>query len=250
MTSSLVLHKGAQLCSLAELGAAPTPGHTRTHYPIPHHELWVRTTRTLGDLGFGITHEQHSMTPDQSSYFGVLDLDHQSVDYCVSIGLRNDHNKRFPASLAVGSHVFACDNLAFSAQLVVSRKHTRFVNRDLDRLVVQALGKLGNHIKRQEQQFEAYKQHNLTFDQARSLLVQCIKANVMGCTNLPDALKSWENPPENASDAPTVWRFFNVITDVGKRWAPPLLVKRTQLLHGLCDSAVGFQFEPTNELTA
>ena len=36
-----------------------------------------------------------------------------NVDYSLVLGLRNSHDKTFPASLALGSQVLVCDNLSF-----------------------------------------------------------------------------------------------------------------------------------------
>ena len=42
----------------------------------------------------------------------------------------------------MGSRVLICSNLAFSAEVVLSRKHTRFIGRDLPRLIGEMLGRL------------------------------------------------------------------------------------------------------------
>jgi len=58
------------------------------------------------------------------------------------LGIRNSHDKTFPASLVDGALVFVCDNLSFSGEIRVTRKHTRFIRRDLVTLVQGPIGKL------------------------------------------------------------------------------------------------------------
>ena len=59
--------------------------------------------------------------------FGLLEVANcqQTEDYAYVLGLRNSHDKRFPAGLAVGASVFVCDNLSFSGEIKIGRKHTR-----------------------------------------------------------------------------------------------------------------------------
>ena len=58
------------------------------------------------------------------------------------LGLRNSHDKTFPAGIVAGSAVFICDNLAFSGEVKLARKHTTHITRDLPRLVQSAVGQL------------------------------------------------------------------------------------------------------------
>jgi hypothetical protein len=57
-----------------------------------------------------------------------------------AVGIRNSHDKTFPAGLVAGTKVFCCDNLAFSGEVQISRKHTRFAERDLTHLTARAVG--------------------------------------------------------------------------------------------------------------
>lgn len=54
------------------------------------------------------------------------------------VGLRNSHDKRFLVGISFGSRVFVCDNLAFTGDHVVKRKHTANLKRDLPGLVHRA----------------------------------------------------------------------------------------------------------------
>lgn len=239
MKGTLCLHSGSALRTLAEVRGTNTPQPTATYFPIDHGALYDRSMETLDAFGFNVVAERHALSPDGQTYFGLLDLGNPHLDYGVCVGLRNDHTKRFPAGVAVGSHVFVCDNLAFSSQIVVNRKHTRFIMRDLDQLIMAAFGKLGEEIGRQEEQIEAYKSAQLTYDRARSLMVECVKKGIIGCTNLPAVVNAWETDERPEFAGPSLWRLFNSVTEVGKQWAAPLLVTRTRLLHGLCNMEVG-----------
>jgi hypothetical protein len=47
-----------------------------------------------------------------------------SEDYCWVLGLRNSHDKTFPAGIVAGASVFVCDNLSFLGEVNFSRQHT------------------------------------------------------------------------------------------------------------------------------
>ena len=40
------------------------------------------------------------------------------------VGVRNSHDKSFPAGLVIGASIFVCDNLSFSGEVKLARKHT------------------------------------------------------------------------------------------------------------------------------
>ena len=80
------------------------------------------------------------------------------------IGLRNSHDKSFPSALALGNRVFVCDNLAFSGEIKLSRKHTKNISRDLPGLVTKAVGRLADLRQFQAKRIEAYKAADLSND--------------------------------------------------------------------------------------
>ncbi len=80
---------------------------------------------SLGFYGHEIIREDYGVTPDGARFFGVLSLKSEYGDYSDTVGLRNSHDKRFPIGISFGSRVFVCDNLAFSGDRVIRRKHTR-----------------------------------------------------------------------------------------------------------------------------
>ena len=50
----------------------------------------------------------------------------------------------YPAGLVLGAAVFVCDNLSFSGEVKLARKHTSMIERDLPGLVGRAVGLLGD----------------------------------------------------------------------------------------------------------
>jgi hypothetical protein len=62
--------------------------------------------------------------------------------YQYVLGLRNSNNKRFAAGMVIGIAPFVCDNLAFSGEVKLARKHTVHIKRDLPMMIDNKLDRL------------------------------------------------------------------------------------------------------------
>jgi len=242
--SRLLLHCGAGNVDRSDLGDVELPVETRSYCPVPHDALVNEVTEAMEFHKYDIQRESHALSHSGQRYFGLLELHSDNLvhdnAYNVSIGVRNSHDKKFPAGIVVGARVFVCDNLSFSGEIQLSRRHTRHIIRDLPNLVGRTIMKIGGHLQNQQRQFSDYQARDLTDDRARSLIVECVKRGAIGCTHLPRVLEQWEKPNNNAFEEKNVWRLFNAVTEVAKSWTGENVVRRTQLLHGICDAEVGF----------
>jgi hypothetical protein len=122
-------------------GRPRTPPGTRTWQPIPHTVLLDQVCKWLGRCGYEVTAESHTLTGGGQRYFGVLDVttDRDRSDYRATVGVRNANDKRFAAGVVLGNRVLVYSNLMFEGEISLSRKHTRFIRRDLSRLVRDAM---------------------------------------------------------------------------------------------------------------
>ncbi len=238
---NLVLHCGGRAVDRQEIDQCVTPAPTDTWQPIPHAHLLELVTKTLTATGMQIVNQAHALSREGQRYFGLMQLntidDHN--DYGFVVGIRNSHDQSFPAALCVGSSVFCCDNLAFSSEVVLSRRHTRFIIRDLPQLVERAVGQLGALRFDQDRRIAAYQAKAIDDRTAHHLLVRMIDAKVLPVTRLPAALDEWRTPshPEFTEQGRNGWRLFNAVTDAIKGRSLEELPRRTQALHGLMDRA-------------
>lgn len=240
--TNLMIHCGGQQVTEDKLNAVATPEATDSWYPIPHHDLLDTVRRNVEATGLRIVQEAHSLAREDAHYFGLMQVANGKAaeDYATIIGLRNAHDKRFPAGLVVGSQVFVCDNLAFSGEVNIARKHTRFINRDLPQLIERAMGQLVSLRHTQDQRLAAYKETGMNDAQANDLLVRAMDARVLPVTKLPKVLGEWRKPShaEFAEDR-NAWRLFNAFTKVLKGTNVFNMPKATQSLHGLIDAHCG-----------
>jgi Domain of unknown function (DUF932) len=239
---NLILHCGARRIDRDQLAALPAPAHTRTWYPIPHHQLLATVQDTLAHAGLSVVTEAHGVTRDGARYFGLLQVANgqNADDFGLVIGIRNSVDRSLPAAFAVGAQVLVCDNLSMSGEVKLQRKHTRYIDRDLPQVVERAVGQMGELRRTQEARFTAYKSHELTDGAAHDLIVRAMDARVVGPTKVPDVLREWRDPrhTEFRQCGKTAWRLFNGFTEHLKGNLE-FLPRRTQALHGLFDLHVG-----------
>jgi hypothetical protein len=185
--------------------------------------------------------EAHSLSHDGQRYFGLMEIHNQRQhdDYALVLGLRNSHDKSFPAGIVAGATVFVCDNLSFSGEVKFARKHTRFINRDLPHLIGRAVGQLSEKWHQQDQRISSYKTHQLDDEEAHDLIIRSVDLGVCANSYIPDVLQEWRKPRHEAFEARNVWSLFNSFTEALKQMSLQELPKRTQALHGLMDSYVG-----------
>ena len=232
--------------NMENLRKIPTPRPTETWTPIPHEALFTMIKREVTAGGLKV--EGESLVISQAGkgrfgdrFFGLMDIRAGNGEgalndvYRLVVGVRNSHDKTVPAGLCVGSRVFVCDNLAFSAEIVISRKHTLNIRRDLPGLVHEAVGRLGGLRDGQARRIAAYQNAGLRDEQFHDMLIRGMDARVICASKLPQVLEAYREPscPELAPR--NVWSGFNAFTQVLKEYDLQDLPKRTQALHGLCD---------------
>lgn len=241
MTARLLIHCGGSEVAREELARERTPAATATWHPIPHDVLLREVEESLGRNGLRVTAERHALARDGDRYFGLLQVANgrEPGDHAWVLGLRNSHDQSFPAGLVVGSKVLVCDNLAFSGEIVIARRHTRWILRDLPRLVMDGVGQLGQRWHTQEDRFARYRATALADRDAHDLLVRALDARAATATQVPEVLRRWRRPEHKEFEVRTAWSLFNAFTSTVGAGTVWVVARRTQALHGVFDAHCG-----------
>lgn len=238
----LTLHCGANAVELAGLENIATPARTATWHPIPHLQLIQTVQETLRRSDLSIGSQAHSLSRDGMRYFGLMEVQSRESannDYCWVLGLRNSHDKTFPAGIVAGASVFVCDNLSFSGEIKFARKHTRFITRDLPQIVGRAVGTLLEKWHDQDRRIAAYRCTNIDDATAHDLIVRATDVAVCPNRVIPAVLTEWRRPRHEEFQSRDMWALFNAFTEVLKRTSLSELPGRTEALHGLLDVHAG-----------
>lgn len=242
----LMLHCGGAHVDRNRLNLTETPIPTRTWTPIPHWQMVDEVERSLAATGFKIVNQEHALARKDARYFGLFEITNgnNSEDYNTVVGLRNSHDKSFPAGLVIGSGVFVCDNLCFSGEIKFGRRHTSNIVRDLTGLVDAAVGRINGMRISQDARIAAYREAELSQSLSDHLLIELLRARVVTSTKIPKILAEYENPRhhEFRAEGDTVWRFFNAVTENLKGGLADL-PRVGQALHGIMDCAAGITID-------
>jgi hypothetical protein len=244
---NLMLHCGGVEITRDDIRGVTTPEPAGRWVPISHDNLLTLVTDSIVGMGMHVVHESFAVTRGGDRMFGLMQVanGHNSDDYSWVCGIRNSHDKTFPAQLCVGSGVFVCDNLAFSSEIVIGRRHTTFINRDLPLLVGKAIGLLSDKWNDQDNRIKSYRESELSNKDAAWLLLQAMRQQVFNKTKIDDIVGDWLKPRYPDTEPRNLWSLFNCVTEHLKPrqgskghslWDLP---DRTTRLHALCDSYAG-----------
>ena len=238
---NLILHCGASHVELKDVRNVKTPASTESWCPIPHADLIKTVQTTLKSTRLTIGNQAHSLSHEGQRYFGLMEIHGQKAndDYTWILGLRNSHDKTFPAGIVAGAQVLICDNLSFSGEIKFARKHTRYINRDLPQLVSRSIGLLLAKWHDQDTRIAKYKEAEITDTDAHDLIIRAIDVGVCSNRLIPPVLHEWREPRHDAFEGRNVWSLFNAFTESLKDGSLHDLPKRTEALHGLLDTHVG-----------
>ena len=239
---NLMTHCGSIRVPREQIFAEPPTPETDTHFPINHGVLLDMIDDELGNIGFKVVNEAHALGRDGMQYFGMLELASRALDYTTIVGLRNSHDMSLAAGIAVGSGVFVCDNLAFSGEIKISRKHTRGIMEELPYKVAEAVGGIKALEAKQELRIEAYKEKIVPARYGDALVIEMYRRGIINIQRVPRVIQEWDNPTHltgvNDNGDKTVWTLFNAATEALKPKGPTALLElpqKTIRLHGLMD---------------
>jgi hypothetical protein len=237
-----------------------------SHQCIPHIEMINRLRSELTKREFQVEGECHNLAHNKKSgnagdrYFGLFQVSHDSRkenhDRATVIGLRNAHDKAFSAGICAGDAPFVCDNLIFSNEVTVSRKHTgdyENLLQEVSSKIQEALGKVFGMWNTQDARVDAYKNREITNGEANDLIIKAYQADAVSVTQIPAVLNQWES-----SDHPEFWdrnmnSLYNAFSEtykgnLGLRGTN--LVKRSDGLHSVFDPFAGLLSKETVEVEA
>lgn len=121
---TLSAHTTTTRCTEAEVLAVPEPEWTKTWHPVSHAKVLESLGNSVGKLGIKVNTRQYSLNGKGTQMFGVWGLDLGSKEIGYSLGFRNAIDRSMTLGVCDGTNVFVCDNLMFSGDFIMFRKHT------------------------------------------------------------------------------------------------------------------------------
>ena len=220
----------------------PTPEGTKTHTPIPHSALVEETHAALDRAGLEIAEEEHALGRGGLRYFGGFALkgnDMEAEDRRLVLGLRNAHDKSFAASVCIGNQMMVCENLCFSSDVKLARRHTKNIVTDLPRVLSSAISRVVSHWADMGKRIEAYKNLEVPKERAASMVVDLVDSKAFPARDVYKAVKEFEAPRHEEFKGGTLWTLYNGITEHLKGGDLTKLPQRTMTVQSVFDRLAG-----------
>ena len=222
--------------------AKRTPDSTDTHTPIAHSLLVDEAHKALDRFGFTVEEEEHALACAGDQYFGgfaIKGQDIEAADRRLVVGLRNSHNKRFSASVCIGNQMMVCENLCFSSDVKLARKHTKYIVGDLSRLLSDAISSVVEHWSDMGDRIKAYKATEVASNRVADLVVDLVDAKAVAKGRIYDVVEEFRNPRHDEFKGGSLWTLYNGITENLKGNDMTLLSNRTRKIQGIFDRVAG-----------
>jgi hypothetical protein len=247
--NGLYLHCGSTPTELSNIATAFTPQPTETHYPISHQDFLNTVEDGLSKSGLTVDKRSYGLSHDDNRMFSLYELSRDNGEngtFKNVLGIRNAHDKAFSAGLVCGSKVFVCDNLAFSGEIKMNRKHTANIMRDLPDLVYAMISDVVAGWLSQECRYEGYQETSLNQSKTDEIMGAALRNKSIPASKHDQVLKEWNEPKHEEFEPRNAWSMFNAFTEVMKT-APRQLPKRTITLHRVfdefCEDAITSRME-------
>jgi len=230
---SLLVHTGGNVVTKEELALVPVPEATESYVPVPHDQL-ADTLLTVGQdilKGFSLKRELYAMARNGNQMFGVLVFKNGRDELGLSIGFRNSYDKSMAIGIAIGADVFVCDNLAFTGEITVLRKHTANVWFSLEDIAISTLYRSQKNFNKIIEDAEMLKAREINDQEAFKMIGLLYGHNVLSPRQLPAVKKEWLKPSYEDFNPRNLWSFYNACTEALKTYPPVVIMEKHIALH-------------------
>lgn len=240
MTSQLLTQCGSTHCKLEQLLTIPEPKKTKTYTPLNHYDFAVNILTIASDLlkGYRFDGDSYALSSDGQKMFGVITYrkinSQQNEELKVAIGLRNSHNKSMAAGLVLGSTVLVCDNLVFSGDIKVMRKHQgKDMHEDLHDQIVTAIYKSQHNFHQISHDVQLMKQKPMNQHKKYEYIGMLTGEGILSATQSSTAFKELWKPSHEEFQVDTLWAGYNCATEALKSSPVDKIIQRHSELHKL-----------------
>lgn len=236
MTQSVLnLHSGGHEVSRSDLALIEAPPPTDTWFPNKHSDVLDAAWTTLEAAGFGVTNHRLSVSHEGKRFFATLDLTASIVDGIgLAVGIRNSTDKTFPIGWCAGQRVFVCSNLAFTSEIVVSKKHTRYGEQRYREGIAAAVQSLSQYQEVAAQWINRLRDWRPSREKTDSIILQAYEEGLIGARTLPLVIDEWRKPSHEAFRDGSAWSLWNCFTTcLGKQDNPAKAALTTIKLQSL-----------------
>jgi len=162
---------------------------------------------------FHVASERLGLSADGHRFFGTLKLRTELVPGVnIAVGVRNSTDMTFPLGFCAGESVFVCDNLSFSSELIVNRKHTKNGGARFHAATSLAVQNLVQFQAAEIKRIEYLQTTSLARYEAEALMLHAFEQGILSTRLLPLAIAQFRNPQFDWGPRDRLWYLFNAMT--------------------------------------
>jgi hypothetical protein len=183
----LLAHKDTTRVSEAVVRSAPQPDFTDSWHPYSHASVLDAMQDAMASVGLEVKQRDYSVTKTLTRMFGVWTVGNATnAEMDLAVGIRNAVDKRFAVGICAGERVFVCDNLVFSSEFVMFRKHSGALSEEeIFVMAREAVKTILPQFETLRAWHEALKTVELTMAQATVLTVAAMHSGLLPPSNFP-----------------------------------------------------------------
>jgi hypothetical protein len=135
--------------------------------------------------------------------------------------------------------MIVCENLCFSSDVKLARRHTVNIIRDIPRVLSEGIGRLLSHWTDMETRINRYQNTEIGFDRACELSVQLAESKALPARDVFAVTQEFKAPRHPEFNTPTLWNLYNSVTENLKGSDLTKLPARTMVMQSIFDSIAG-----------
>lgn len=229
--STLMLHCGGTGATLAEVRKVPVPKKTDTWFPIPYGDVIDLVKEEAGNAFGKPVKEGYGLTQNGDQLFGLLTYDN-GQEHGLSLGFRGSVNKSLAWGYIAGSHIFVCDNLAFTSNAFrVIRKNTKNVWDDLVRLIKETVFRATGEQRSLQKELKLIKRVGCETHRGYEILGHALGTGVLKPHQAAVAFHEWTTPTHKDFVPRNLWSLYNAFTEAVKKGPPGYRIDRQTGVH-------------------
>jgi len=244
---NFMIHCGGKQVERSALSLVKTPEATSTFQPVPHDYFVDVVEDELNSVGLYFAEQAHAINRDGDQYFGMArvvgdDLE-ENDSWSTVVGFRGSHDKSLSRGVVFGDAVFVCDNLCFSGEVQLGRKHTTNILRDLRPLIADAVTQVTGRAVNQAIRYERYQQAQLKDSVANHAIIQMLRSGIINTQRVEKVVNEYYEPSHSEhliNGKKTVWTLHNAATEALKGCGLATLPQRTIKLQSLMSQATEY----------
>ncbi len=226
--NELILHRGGNLVTKADLDLVPLPEATDSYLPVSHYHLADKLLTISQDLltDYVLVGEQYALARQGNQLFAILNFKRDHSELGLSVAFRNSHDQSMSIGLAIGASVFICDNLALNGEIAVMKKHTKNVWNALEDLAISTLYRAGKNFQKVIADADRMKTIPINNRNAFELMGYLFGQDIISPRQLTTVKDEWLKPSHQEFQPRNKWSFFNAVTEALKSCPPVSIMEK------------------------